>query len=157
MDFSETQKFKYLENEALFLQIEKFIPYTVRAVMWHKSIFPAELTKASLYKLFFSYSWSSCVEEINIPYKNSRRYLTATDKNYSIILFEVCNTSNSVKLQTVMITVVGNSIFQGKSVQVNLVKTYLKSMFWLYFEATSKILSISNIFNITKKIVKANQ
>ena len=115
--------------------MEKNIPYTVRAVIWHKNIFLAELTKASLYKLFFSYSWSSCVEEITIPYKNSRRYLIATDKNYSIVLFEVCNTSNSGKLQTVMVTVVGNSVFQGKGFQGKL----LKCIFWLYFEVTSKI------------------
>ena len=56
-----------------------------------------------------------------------------------------------------MVTVVGNSIFQGKGVQGNSVKPYLKFFFWLYFEINSKISSISNVFNITKRIVKVNQ
>ena len=35
MDFTKTQKSKYLEKETLFfLQIKKFINYTSRATLW---------------------------------------------------------------------------------------------------------------------------
>ena len=37
VDFTTTQKSKYVENETLFsLQIKKFITYTSRATLWQK-------------------------------------------------------------------------------------------------------------------------
>ena len=44
VDFTKTQKSKYLENETFFLQIKKFINYTSRATLWQKSTFAAEVT-----------------------------------------------------------------------------------------------------------------
>ena len=45
VDFSKTQKFRYLENETIFfLQIKKFINYTLRAALWQKNTFAVELT-----------------------------------------------------------------------------------------------------------------
>ena len=45
VDFTKTQKSRYLENETLFfLQIKKFINYTSRATLWQKNIFVAEVT-----------------------------------------------------------------------------------------------------------------
>ena len=36
VDFTKTQKSKYLENKTFFLQIKKFINYTSRATLWQK-------------------------------------------------------------------------------------------------------------------------
>ena len=36
LDFTKTQKSKYLENETFFLQMKKFINYTSRATLWQK-------------------------------------------------------------------------------------------------------------------------
>ena len=45
VDFTKTQKSRYLKNEALFfLQIKKFINYTSRATLWQKNSFVAEVT-----------------------------------------------------------------------------------------------------------------
>ena len=45
VDFKETQKSRYLENETLFiLQIKKFINYTSRATLWQKNTFAVEVT-----------------------------------------------------------------------------------------------------------------
>ena len=44
VDFTKTQKSRYLENETLFfLQIKKLINYTSRATLWQKSSFVAEV------------------------------------------------------------------------------------------------------------------
>ena len=44
VDFTKTQKSRYLENETLFfLQIKKFINYTSRTTLWHKILFVAEV------------------------------------------------------------------------------------------------------------------
>ena len=43
--FPKTQQSKYLENETLFfLQIKKFINYTLRATLWVKNTYVAEVT-----------------------------------------------------------------------------------------------------------------
>ena len=45
VDFTKTQKSRYLENETLFfLQIKKFINYTLRATLWVKNTYVAEVT-----------------------------------------------------------------------------------------------------------------
>ena len=45
VDFTKTQKSKYLENETLFfLQIKKFINYSSRVTLWQKNSFMAEVT-----------------------------------------------------------------------------------------------------------------
>ena len=45
VDFTKTQKSRYLENETLiFLQIKKFINYTLRATLLKKNSFVAEVT-----------------------------------------------------------------------------------------------------------------
>ena len=37
VDFTKTQKSRYLENEALFfLQVKKLVNYTSRATLWQK-------------------------------------------------------------------------------------------------------------------------
>ena len=36
VDFTTTQKSKYVENETFSLQIKKFITYTSRATLWQK-------------------------------------------------------------------------------------------------------------------------
>ena len=39
VDFTKTQKSRYLENATLFsLQIEKFINYASRAILWQKIV-----------------------------------------------------------------------------------------------------------------------
>ena len=39
VDFTKTQKFRYLENETLFfLQIKKFINDTSKATLWQKIV-----------------------------------------------------------------------------------------------------------------------
>ena len=39
VDFTKTQKLRYLENGALFfLQIKKFINYTSKATLWQKNV-----------------------------------------------------------------------------------------------------------------------
>ena len=39
VDFTKTQKYRYLENETLFsLQMKKFINYTSKATLWQKMI-----------------------------------------------------------------------------------------------------------------------
>ena len=38
VDFTKTQKFRYLENETFFLQIKKIINYTSRATLWQKIV-----------------------------------------------------------------------------------------------------------------------
>ena len=38
VDFTKTQKCRYLENETFFLQIKKFVDYTSRATLWQKII-----------------------------------------------------------------------------------------------------------------------
>ena len=39
VDFTKSQKSKYLENEtSFFLQIEKFINYTLKATLWQKTV-----------------------------------------------------------------------------------------------------------------------
>ena len=43
-DFTKTQKSRYLENETFFLQIKKFINYTLRATVWQRIVFLAEVT-----------------------------------------------------------------------------------------------------------------
>ena len=43
VDFTKTQKSRYIENETLFfLQIKKFINYTSRATLWQKNTLVAE-------------------------------------------------------------------------------------------------------------------
>ena len=44
VDFTKTQKPKYLKNETFFLQIKKFINYASRATLWQKNTFVAEVT-----------------------------------------------------------------------------------------------------------------
>ena len=45
VDFTKTQKSKYLENETLFfLQKKKFINYSSRVTLWQKNSFMAEVT-----------------------------------------------------------------------------------------------------------------
>ena len=45
MNFTRTQKSRYLENKAIiFLQIKKFINHTSRATLWQKKRFEAEVT-----------------------------------------------------------------------------------------------------------------
>ena len=45
MDFTKTQKIRYLENETLFfLQIKKVINYALRATLLQKNSFVAEVT-----------------------------------------------------------------------------------------------------------------
>ena len=45
VDFTKTQKFRYLKNKTLlFLQIKKFINYTSRATLWQKNSFVADIT-----------------------------------------------------------------------------------------------------------------
>ena len=38
VDFTKTQKSRYLENETLFLQIKKSINYTLRATLLQKKV-----------------------------------------------------------------------------------------------------------------------
>ena len=38
VDFTKTQKSRYLENETFFLQIKKFINYTSRATLLQKIV-----------------------------------------------------------------------------------------------------------------------
>ena len=51
VDFTKTQKSRYLENETFFLQIKKFINYTSRATLWQKNIFVAEVTFKGRWRL----------------------------------------------------------------------------------------------------------
>ena len=45
VDFTKTQKSRYLENERLFfLQIKEFMNYTLRAILLQKNSFVAEVT-----------------------------------------------------------------------------------------------------------------
>ena len=44
VDFTKTQKSRYLENETFLLQIKKFINCASRATLWQKNIFLAEVT-----------------------------------------------------------------------------------------------------------------
>ena len=45
VDFTKTEKSRYLENEtSFFLQIKKFINYTARATLLQKNSFVAEAT-----------------------------------------------------------------------------------------------------------------
>ena len=44
VDFTKTQKSRYLENETFFLQIKKFINYTSKATLLQKNSFVAEVT-----------------------------------------------------------------------------------------------------------------
>ena len=39
VDFTRTQKFRYLEDKTFFLQIKKFINYTSRGALWQKIVF----------------------------------------------------------------------------------------------------------------------
>ena len=49
VDFTKTQKSRYLENETLFLlQIKKIINCASRATLWQKNNFVAEVTLKSL-------------------------------------------------------------------------------------------------------------
>ena len=51
VDFTETKKSRYLENETFFfLQMKKFINHTSRATLWQKT-FVAEVTFKSLLSL----------------------------------------------------------------------------------------------------------
>ena len=44
-DFTKTQKSRYLKNETLFfLQIKKFINYTLRDTVWQRIVFLVEIT-----------------------------------------------------------------------------------------------------------------
>ena len=38
VDFTKTQKSRYIENEIFFLQTKKFITYTSRATLWQKML-----------------------------------------------------------------------------------------------------------------------
>ena len=38
LDFTKTQKSRYLENKTFFLQIKKFINYTLRATLLQKIV-----------------------------------------------------------------------------------------------------------------------
>ena len=52
MDFTKTQKSRYLENETFFLQIKKFIDYTSRATLLEKNSSVVDVTfKMEIYKL----------------------------------------------------------------------------------------------------------
>ena len=44
VNFTKTQKSRYLENDIFFLQIKKFIDYTSRATLWQKNNFVVEVT-----------------------------------------------------------------------------------------------------------------
>ena len=50
VDFTKAQKFRYLEKEAFFHQVIKFINYTSRAILLQKKKFVAEVTL-----IFFSF------------------------------------------------------------------------------------------------------
>ena len=50
MDFTKTQKFRYLKNKTLFfLQIKKFINYSSRTTLWQNS-FVVEVTFNTYYR-----------------------------------------------------------------------------------------------------------
>ena len=38
VDFTKTQESRYLQNKTFFLQIQKFINYTLRATLWQKLV-----------------------------------------------------------------------------------------------------------------------
>ena len=44
VDFTKTQKCRYIKKKIFFLQIEKFINYTLRATLLQKNSFVAEVT-----------------------------------------------------------------------------------------------------------------
>ena len=44
VDFTKTQKSRYLEKDTFFLQIKKFINYMLRATLWQQNTFVAEVT-----------------------------------------------------------------------------------------------------------------
>ena len=44
VDFTKTQKSRYLENETFLFQIKKFINCALRATSWQKNCFVAEVT-----------------------------------------------------------------------------------------------------------------
>ena len=39
VDFTKTEKSRYLENETFFLQMKKFINFASRATLWQKIVF----------------------------------------------------------------------------------------------------------------------
>ena len=54
VNFSKTQKSRYLENKRLlFLQIKKFINYTSRAILWQKIVLQRRKSLANSLTLFF--------------------------------------------------------------------------------------------------------
>ena len=59
VDFTKTQKSRYLENETLFLlQIKKFINCASRATLWQKISFVLEVT-LKYENLKTAYNWKS--------------------------------------------------------------------------------------------------
>ena len=59
-DSWKTQKSKYLQNETqFFLLVKKFINCSLRAILWQKIVFLAEVTFNILLKLFFKLTQSN--------------------------------------------------------------------------------------------------
>ena len=52
VDFTKTQKSRYLENETLFfLQMKKFVNFTRSATLWQKNSFEAEVKIVLIFKI----------------------------------------------------------------------------------------------------------
>ena len=85
MDFTETQKSKYLQKETLFyLEIKKIINYTSKTTLWQKNIFVAELTFK--YRIKNTIKWITSAEKLLgevLFFKAIRKLrVTSTEKYY---------------------------------------------------------------------------
>ena len=67
LNFTKTQKSRYLEKETLlFLQIKKFNNYTSRATLWQKNSFVAEVTFK--YVIVFKIHYSIPEANLGLPF-----------------------------------------------------------------------------------------
>ena len=85
MDFTETQKSKYLQKETLFyLEIKKIINYTSKTTLWQKNTFVAELTFK--YRIKNTIKWITSAEKLLgevLFFKAIRKLrVTSTEKYY---------------------------------------------------------------------------
>ena len=58
VDFTKTEKSRYLKNETFFLQMKRFINYKSRATLWQKNTFVGEVTLTQQIELKALVCWS---------------------------------------------------------------------------------------------------
>ena len=142
VDFTKTEKSRYLENETFFLQIKKSINYTSTATLWQKYSFEEEVTfdpkKSGALSVYTTFPQITQIHKIT-----NKRQIITTD-TYNWLLARI-----PVTLNIPTIFSLGKTTPQFFDISENLQesqrKTFIPGTFW-YFKSKLQIINVTNFF-----------